>query len=112
MSQLSDRLGAAAVEGSTSAPSLPLTILLTAVAFFMVTLDALVVVTALPSIHRSIGGNVSGALSPGQQVVVQRSRSASAWYSRESIVVSGPLASSGCVPFEPDTIAADTDRAS
>jgi EmrB/QacA subfamily drug resistance transporter len=35
-----------------------LTVLLTAVAYFMVTLDALVVVTALPSIHRDLGGNV------------------------------------------------------
>ncbi len=35
-----------------------LTVLLTAVAFFMVVLDALVVVTALPSIHRSLGGNL------------------------------------------------------
>jgi EmrB/QacA subfamily drug resistance transporter len=34
------------------------TVLLTAVAFFMVVLDALVVVTALPSIHRSLGGNL------------------------------------------------------
>jgi MFS family permease len=39
--------------------SLSLTILLTGVAFFMVALDALVVVTALPSIHRSLGGNVA-----------------------------------------------------
>ena len=36
-----------------------LTILLTAIAYFMVMLDALVVVTALPSIHRDLGGNVS-----------------------------------------------------
>jgi EmrB/QacA subfamily drug resistance transporter len=35
-----------------------LTVLLTAVAYFMVTLDALVVVTALPSIHRSLGGGI------------------------------------------------------
>jgi len=35
-----------------------LTIALTSVAFFMVVLDALVVVTALPSIHRSIGGSL------------------------------------------------------
>lgn len=40
------------------AGSLPLTIALTGVAFFMVTLDSLVVVTALPSIHRSLGGSV------------------------------------------------------
>jgi len=36
-----------------------LTVLLTSVANFMVTLDALVVVTALPSIHRSLGGGIS-----------------------------------------------------
>jgi EmrB/QacA subfamily drug resistance transporter len=35
-----------------------LTVTLTSVAYFMVTLDALVVVTALPSIHRDLGGNV------------------------------------------------------
>ncbi|MDE3130560.1 MAG: MFS transporter [Acidobacteriota bacterium] len=37
----------------------PLTVLLTSVANFMVTLDALVVITALPSIHRSLGGGIS-----------------------------------------------------
>ena len=31
---------------------------LTSVAFFMVSLDALVVVTALPAIHRSVGGSI------------------------------------------------------
>ncbi|HEX3617778.1 MAG TPA: DHA2 family efflux MFS transporter permease subunit [Solirubrobacteraceae bacterium] len=36
-----------------------LTVLLTSVANFMVTLDALVVVTALPSIHRSLGGGIA-----------------------------------------------------
>jgi EmrB/QacA subfamily drug resistance transporter len=36
-----------------------LTVLLTSVANFMVTLDTLVVVTALPSIHRSLGGGIS-----------------------------------------------------
>src|SRR5215467_6688757 len=36
-----------------------LTLLLTSVAFFMVTLDALVVVTALPSIHHDLGGGIS-----------------------------------------------------
>ena len=33
--------------------------LLTAVAYFMVTLDTLVVVTALPSIHKSFGGGIA-----------------------------------------------------
>jgi MFS family permease len=41
-----------------TAASPVLTVLLTAVAYFMVTLDALVVVTALPSIHRSLGGGI------------------------------------------------------
>ena len=41
-----------------SPPRQALTIALTAVAFFMVVLDALVVVTALPSIHRSLGGSL------------------------------------------------------
>ncbi len=37
----------------------PLVVLLTAVAYFMTTLDALVVVTALPSIHADLGGSVA-----------------------------------------------------
>jgi EmrB/QacA subfamily drug resistance transporter len=40
-------------------PARVLTVLLTSVAYFMVALDTLVVVTALPSIHRDLGGNVS-----------------------------------------------------
>ncbi|HEV3366667.1 MAG TPA: MFS transporter, partial [Acidimicrobiales bacterium] len=45
--------------GAVSGPSgQVLTVLLTSVAYFMVTLDALVVVTALPSIHRSLGGGI------------------------------------------------------
>ena len=35
-----------------------LTVLLTSVAYFMVALDALVVVTALPSMHRGLGGGI------------------------------------------------------
>jgi EmrB/QacA subfamily drug resistance transporter len=42
-----------------AASSQGLTVLLTSAAYFMVTLDALVVVTALPSIHRSLGGSIS-----------------------------------------------------
>ena len=42
-----------------TAPDRRLTIALTALAYFMVTLDALVVVTALPSIHRDLGGSAS-----------------------------------------------------
>ncbi len=44
--------------GEQRAVSLPLVVLLTAVASFMVVLDALVVVTALPAIHRSVGGSI------------------------------------------------------
>jgi EmrB/QacA subfamily drug resistance transporter len=40
----------------TASPGLVLA--LTAVSFFMVSLDALVVVTALPAIHRSLGGSI------------------------------------------------------
>src|SRR5215472_16950901 len=39
--------------------SLPLVLALTSVSFFMVALDALVVVTALPAIHHSIGGSIA-----------------------------------------------------
>jgi EmrB/QacA subfamily drug resistance transporter len=42
----------------TASPARALTVLLTSVAYFMVTLDALVVVTALPSIHRDLGGGI------------------------------------------------------
>ena len=35
-----------------------LTVLLTSVAYFMVALDTLVVITALPSIHRDLGGDI------------------------------------------------------
>jgi EmrB/QacA subfamily drug resistance transporter len=40
-------------------PGRAVIVLLTSVAYFMVTLDALVVVTALPSIHRELGGGVA-----------------------------------------------------
>jgi EmrB/QacA subfamily drug resistance transporter len=44
-----------------SAPaSRPLTVLLAAGAYLLVTLDALVVVTALPSIHEDLGGGTAG----------------------------------------------------
>jgi EmrB/QacA subfamily drug resistance transporter len=49
---------AAAGSPRTRSSGQVLTVALTAVAFFMVVLDALVVVTALPSIHRSLGGSV------------------------------------------------------
>ena len=41
------------------ATSLPLVLALTSISFFMVALDSLVVVTALPAIHRSIGGSIA-----------------------------------------------------
>ena len=58
---MADALHAAAVRGEQSdsgASARVLTVLLTSVAYFMVALDTLVVVTALPSIHRDLGGNV------------------------------------------------------
>jgi len=51
--------GANSGPGSPSSGNKTMTIMLTAVAYFMVTLDALVVVTALPSIHRTLGGGIS-----------------------------------------------------
>jgi EmrB/QacA subfamily drug resistance transporter len=48
----------AAAPPGAAGPRQALTIALTSVAFFMVVLDALVVVTALPSIHRSLGGSL------------------------------------------------------
>jgi EmrB/QacA subfamily drug resistance transporter len=46
-------------EPRATSRSLVWTMVLTAVAFFMVALDTLVVVTALPQIHRDLGGSVS-----------------------------------------------------
>src|SRR5215470_7337177 len=51
-----------AAPGQPASPGhtrLPLVLALTSVAFFMVALDALVVVTALPAIHRSLGGSIA-----------------------------------------------------
>jgi EmrB/QacA subfamily drug resistance transporter len=45
--------------GRQRAVSLPLVLALTSISFFMVALDALVVVTALPAIHRSVGGSIA-----------------------------------------------------
>ncbi|HEX2896295.1 MAG TPA: MFS transporter, partial [Marmoricola sp.] len=47
------------IQTETEATRRPLVVLLTAVAYFMTTLDALVVVTALPSIHVDLGGDVA-----------------------------------------------------
>ncbi len=49
----------ARIKPATGSSRQTLTVLLTCVANFMVTLDALVVVTALPSIHRSLGGGIT-----------------------------------------------------
>jgi EmrB/QacA subfamily drug resistance transporter len=48
----------AAVPPAAEVSGRALTVVLTSVAYFMVTLDALVVVTALPSIQRDLGGSV------------------------------------------------------
>jgi EmrB/QacA subfamily drug resistance transporter len=48
-----------ASRGRQRAVSLPLVLALTSISFFMVALDALVVVTALPAIHHSIGGSIA-----------------------------------------------------
>src|SRR2546430_2252089 len=60
MTNISARAGVPSTrKKADGASSLPLTVLLTGVAFFMVVLDGLVVITALPSIHRELGGNVA-----------------------------------------------------
>ena len=50
---------ALASRGQQRAVSLPLVLALTSISYFMVALDALVVVTALPAIHHSIGGSIA-----------------------------------------------------
>jgi len=58
---MTDTVHAGAHEAEQPSPDAAvkiLTVLLTSVAYFMVALDTLVVVTALPSIHRDLGGNV------------------------------------------------------
>ena len=53
-----NQAGTLAAGRERPASGLVLTVVLTTVGLFMVTLDALVVVTALPSIHRSLGGGI------------------------------------------------------
>ena len=53
-----NRVPRGAAQQDPGGPGRPLTVLLTAVAYFMVALDALVVVTALPSMHRELGGGI------------------------------------------------------
>ncbi|HXO24296.1 MAG TPA: MFS transporter, partial [Streptosporangiaceae bacterium] len=58
---MTNTIDVAAARAQRSAPGSSgrvLTVLLTSAAYFMVALDTLVVVTALPSIHRDLGGNV------------------------------------------------------
>jgi EmrB/QacA subfamily drug resistance transporter len=52
-------LASLASGGRQRATSLPLVLALTSISFFMVSLDSLVVVTALPAIHRSVGGSIA-----------------------------------------------------
>ena len=59
MSDVKWRTATGARPGTARPAGRTLTVLLTSVAYFMVTLDALVVVTALPSIHRELGGGVA-----------------------------------------------------
>ncbi len=59
MTDIDRAIPAQTASASAGAPSRTLTVLLTSVAYFMVTLDALVVVTALPSIHRQLGGGIA-----------------------------------------------------
>jgi EmrB/QacA subfamily drug resistance transporter len=58
MADLDQLTTSTAVPPATDTSRRALTVALTAVAYFMVTLDALVVVTALPSIQRDLGGTV------------------------------------------------------
>jgi EmrB/QacA subfamily drug resistance transporter len=51
--------GGGRAQGGSGRNPLPLVLALTSVSFFMVALDALVVVTALPAIHHSIGGSIA-----------------------------------------------------
>jgi len=53
-----NRAAPGAAQQDAGGPGRLLTVLLTAVAYFMVALDALVVVTALPSMHRELGGGI------------------------------------------------------
>jgi MFS family permease len=59
MTDIDGAIPARTAPAGAGAPSRALTVLLTSVAYFMVTLDALVVVTALPSIHRQLGGGIA-----------------------------------------------------
>ena len=52
------QLTASARTGTNTSPSAAWALALTSVAFFMTALDALVVITALPAIHASLGGSV------------------------------------------------------
>jgi EmrB/QacA subfamily drug resistance transporter len=59
MSDLQTKTAVTAHRDAAPAAMPALTVLLVSLAYFMVTLDALVVVTALPSIHRQFGGSLA-----------------------------------------------------
>ena len=59
MTDLRTRPAAPAMTGQPARTMSALTVVLICLAYFMVTLDALVVVTALPSIHRQFGGSLA-----------------------------------------------------
>jgi EmrB/QacA subfamily drug resistance transporter len=58
MTQLEQPTAREVGPAASGGPGGGLTVILTSLAYFMVTLDALVVVTALPSIHRDLGGSL------------------------------------------------------
>jgi len=59
MTELRTRPDAPAISDDSGRSMSALTVVLICLAYFMVTLDALVVVTALPSIHRQFGGSLA-----------------------------------------------------
>jgi MFS family permease len=59
MMELADVAARGRQRAGSGRKPLPLVLTLTSVSFFMVALDALVVMTALPAIHHSIGGSIA-----------------------------------------------------
>jgi len=59
MMELADVAARGRQRAGSGPKPLPLVLTLTSVSFFMVALDALVVMTALPAIHHSIGGSIA-----------------------------------------------------
>jgi EmrB/QacA subfamily drug resistance transporter len=56
---MSDPRGAARARAASATSTAVWTLAVTAIAFFMVALDSLVVATALPAIHRDLGGSIA-----------------------------------------------------